>query len=56
MLTIILNRLKNKINKSSEIGKTEKGGINRLALTEKDKEMRDLCVEWMIEGRFKSKG
>lgn len=32
---------------SSSIGATAKGGLHRLALSEEDKQMRDLFVEWM---------
>lgn len=34
---------------SSSIGATAKGGLHRLALSQEDKQMRDLFVDWMRE-------
>src|SRR5690625_3300880 len=34
---------------SSSIGATAKGGLHRLALSNEDKEMRDVFVDWMKE-------
>lgn len=55
MLKINLDRLKQTINKSAEIGKTNNGGLNRLALTCEDKIMRDLFIKWMSEAGLKVK-
>lgn len=38
-----------KFNKSSEIGKTANNGLNRLALTDEDKLIRDNFISWMKE-------
>lgn len=49
MLTINRKRLFETIKRSSSIGATENGGLNRLALTEEDKAMRNQLVIWMQE-------
>ncbi|WP_428912104.1 Zn-dependent hydrolase [Niallia sp. Krafla_26] len=46
-LSINLNRLMQTIDASAKIGSLPKGGIRRLALTDEDKQMRDLFVEWL---------
>lgn len=46
-LKIDINRLMQRIEKSAEIGALPQGGIRRLALTNEDKEMRDVYVEWL---------
>ena len=40
------NRLWESLNEMALIGATEKGGVNRQALTDLDKESRDLFVKW----------
>ncbi len=40
------------IDRSAEIGKGRPGGLNRLALTDSDKEMRDQFVEWCKEAKL----
>lgn len=52
MLKINLNRLKQTIDKSAEIGQTKKGGLNRLALSHEDKLMRDIFVGWLKEANL----
>lgn len=46
-LTVNAKRLLKTIEESSSIGKTVKGGLHRLALTDEDKQMRDLFKSWM---------
>lgn len=46
---IQLDRLKKKILALAEIGMRENGGVTRTALTQEDKEGRDLLVQWMEE-------
>lgn len=46
---IQLKRLMSTINESAEIGKIPENGLGRLALTDDDKQMRDLLKKWMIE-------
>lgn len=48
-LRINLIRLKASIEKSSSIGATKNGGLHRLTLTQEDKEIRDVLVNWMKE-------
>ena len=43
------SRLWHSLMEMAKIGATEKGGVNRLALTEVDKEGRDLFVRWSKE-------
>ena len=43
------NRLWSTIDQSAEIGKGRPGGLARLALTDSDKEMRDLFIKWCKE-------
>lgn len=44
---INLSRLKSTFETSSKIGATKNNGLNRLALTQEDKEMRDVFVDWL---------
>lgn len=44
-----LKRLMDTINESAEIGKIPGNGLGRLALTNEDKQMRDMLTKWMIE-------
>lgn len=46
-LEIDFNRFLANLNTSSEIGKVHEIGLNRLALTDEDKEMRDIFTEYM---------
>lgn len=46
-LKINFNRFLNNLNVSSEIGKVQETGLNRLALTDEDKNMRDIFIEYM---------
>lgn len=43
------SRLLETIKVSASIGATENGGLNRLALTQEDKTMRDIFVNWLKE-------
>ncbi|MEH7107308.1 Zn-dependent hydrolase [Bacillus sp. JJ1764] len=47
MLGVNRQRLLKTIEVSASIGATENGGLNRLALTQEDQQMRDRLVEWM---------
>lgn len=44
---INVNRLKERMLQMAEIGKTENGGVTRIALTNEDKQARDLFMQWM---------
>ncbi len=44
---INIKRLKERIFKMALIGATENGGVTRLALSEEDKEARELLITWM---------
>ncbi|KAB7707349.1 hydantoinase/carbamoylase family amidase [Bacillus aerolatus] len=46
---ININRLKSRMLEMAQIGKTAKGGVTRLALSEEDKEARKLFIQWMQE-------
>lgn len=46
-------RLKKRMELIAEIGKTLKGGVNRLALTDEDRQARDLFVRWLKELQLK---
>lgn len=46
-LKIDITRLMKRIEQSADIGGLSKGGIRRLALTNEDKEMRDLYIHWL---------
>lgn len=48
-LSINLCRLMETIQMSGQIGSLDKGGLCRLALTDEDKQMRDLFVKWLKE-------
>jgi N-carbamoyl-L-amino-acid hydrolase len=53
LLTVNLTRIKETIEISSRIGMLpEGGGLCRLALTNEDKEMRDLFVSWLKDARL----
>ena len=45
-LRINLTRLWDSLMELAKIGATEKGGVNRQALTDLDREGRDLFVRW----------
>ncbi|ASN06231.1 M20 family metallo-hydrolase [Virgibacillus necropolis] len=45
-------RLLETINVSSSIGASENGGLSRLALSEEDKTMRDIFVEWLHQEKL----
>ncbi|UOQ44275.1 Zn-dependent hydrolase [Halobacillus salinarum] len=47
-----VERLKRRFNKMAEIGATERGGVQRLALSDLDKEARDLWMKWAREANF----
>src|SRR5690625_3551907 len=47
IFTINQTRLLESIDISSSIGETKNGGITRLALTEEDKQMRDIFIDWL---------
>lgn len=47
--TINEDRFLNTFTISSSIGTTENGGLNRLALSNKDKEIRDVFIKWLKE-------
>lgn len=47
--TVNSARLLESFSQSSNIGRTENNGLNRLTLTEEDKAMRDLFVRWLKE-------
>ncbi|EFV76386.1 M20 family metallo-hydrolase [Cytobacillus firmus] len=51
-LMVNRKRLLDTINVSSSIGALENGGLNRLALTEEDKEMRNIFVKWLQEEKL----
>ena len=42
-----IDRLQSRIMKMAKIGQTSKGGVTRLALSEEDKEARQLFIRWM---------
>jgi|SRR5690625_239466 len=48
-LTINEQRFLNTFTISSSIGTTDKGGLHRLALSNEDKQMRDIFKQWMEE-------
>ncbi len=48
-LKINCDRLWSTLDRLGEIGKTGRGGVTRLALSDEDKRARDLLVEWMKE-------
>ncbi|RBP88702.1 N-carbamoyl-L-amino-acid hydrolase [Cytobacillus firmus] len=51
-LMVNRKRLLDTINVSSSIGSLENGGLNRLALTEDDKKMRNIFVKWLREEKL----
>lgn len=52
-LKINEDRLLNRINKLSEVGRNDSGQLTRLGLTDEDKQGRDLLVSWFEELRLK---
>ncbi len=46
-LRINIDRLMNTIEESAKIGGLSGGGISRLALTDEDKKMRDIFIQWL---------
>ncbi len=48
-LRINQTRIINRLNELAKIGATNKNGVSRLALTDKDKQARDLIIFWMEE-------
>lgn len=49
MITIDAPRFWSTVMRSGEIGPGKAGGLRRLALTDADKEMRDLFITWCTE-------
>lgn len=47
MLKASSDRIQSRLARMAEIGRDPAGGISRLALTDEDKQGRDLLVEWM---------
>lgn len=43
------HRLRSSIEKMAEIGRTPKGGVHRLALSDEDRAARDLFISWLKE-------
>jgi len=43
------DRLRQSLEAMAEIGKTPGGGVQRLTLSDEDKEARDLFVQWLEE-------
>ncbi|RST74402.1 Zn-dependent hydrolase [Siminovitchia acidinfaciens] len=48
-IDINMSRLKAAFEVSSKIGATEKNGLTRLTLTEEDRKIRDIFVQWLKE-------
>ena len=48
-------RLRNTLEKMAEIGGTPGGGVHRLALSDDDKQARDLLIRWLREGEIEIK-
>ena len=48
-LTVDKDRLWNSLMEQGRIGETDKGGLNRLALTDLDREVRELFIRWCTE-------
>lgn len=46
---ININRLKERLLHIAEIGKTEYGGVTRLALSKEDNDAREIFVKWMTD-------
>lgn len=49
LLTVNLSRIQEMMERSNVIGGLPNGGLNRLALTDEDKEVRDLFITWLKE-------
>ncbi|MDN4609180.1 Zn-dependent hydrolase [Sporosarcina highlanderae] len=52
-MKINIKRLQRYFDEMSEVGKTENGGVSRLALSSGDKEARDLFVKWLKDAGLK---
>ncbi|MDY0393771.1 hypothetical protein ACFSMW_16950 [Virgibacillus halophilus] len=48
-MVVDMNNMIERFNLMAEVGSTPQGGISRLALSEEDKQARDLLVSWMKE-------
>ncbi|PYZ97183.1 Zn-dependent hydrolase [Alteribacter lacisalsi] len=48
-MRVNIERVKQKFNKLASIGGTANGGVHRLALSDEDREARNLFVEWLKE-------
>ncbi|MGP4061120.1 Zn-dependent hydrolase [Halobacillus sp. H74] len=48
-----VERLKRRFDEMAQIGATERGGVHRLALSDLDREARDLWTHWAEEAGFK---
>ncbi|HEX7074616.1 MAG TPA: Zn-dependent hydrolase [Hyphomicrobiaceae bacterium] len=51
-LAVNAERLWSTLMASAEIGRTERGGLRRLALSDEDKAMRDLFAQWVNEDGY----
>ena len=47
--SVRIERVLDHINQLAQVGKTERGGITRLAFSEEDRQARGLVIEWMRE-------
>ncbi|GAX90881.1 Zn-dependent hydrolase [Effusibacillus lacus] len=47
LLTVNLSRIKEMLDVSSSIGTLPQGGLCRLALSDEDKQMRDIFIKWL---------
>ena len=52
-LTIDGDRLWSTVMAAAEIGALPEGGVRRLALTEADRQMRDLFARWVEEAGYR---
>ena len=52
LLEVNRKRLLESLSISSSIGSSKNGGLNRLALTEEDKAMRDIFIKWLREEKL----
>ena len=50
------DRVRSTLEDISKIGATPGGGVQRLTLTDEDKQARDLFIEWLKELKQKIKG
>ena len=51
-LAVNAERLWSTLMASAEIGRTERGGLRRLALSDEDKAMRDRFAQWVNEDGY----